>query len=403
MRTIFRLLAAASAAISLAGGDSFFEPGSAFTVEVSLENSPYLRLPMYRNAITSLEVVGDMAIGGTSANAGLTPYVFAVSLSRRNLEMVFPLDKCVAAQRAIRSGFARGAGGVLYAGTLPGKEGASGHLISVVVGSQGLEVNDLGEPVPGQGIFALTAAPGGSVLYGLSYPSGRFFTTDIKTRRTELYDDVAPSREAMRTLYDYGLGPDDYLSRRLAVDRSGKVYGSRPLNKIFRFDPVQKKIELLPDELPAVWGRRDIGRVDAWALAPDGTLYGGGSGDGHVFRIDPGTGRVINLGKPTMMPRITGLAFGRDGSLFGISGAAPGYAHLFLYEPQRGFVDLGNPRFTMRAPGIEQGIAWRGFQIGTVAASEDGRYIVLGEDEALSQLMVFPADAVKCPAARRAH
>jgi hypothetical protein len=43
----------------------------------------------------------------------------------------------------------------------------------------------------------------------------------------------------------------------------------------------------------------------------------------------------------------------------------------------------------MTEPGIEQGIAWRGYRIGTVAASEDGRYIVLGETEALSQLMVF--------------
>jgi hypothetical protein len=53
-------------------------------------------------------------------------------------------------------------------------------------------------------------------------------------------------------------------------------------------------------------------------------------------------------------------------------------------------VDLGNPRFTMTEPGLEQGIAWRGFQIGSIAASEDGRTIVLGEEETLSQLMVFP-------------
>ena len=44
----------------------------------------------------------------------------------------------------------------------------------------------------------------------------------------------------------------------------------------------------------------------------------------------------------------------------------------------------------MKEPGIEQGIAWRGFQIGTLAVSEDGRYVVMGEEEALSQLMVFP-------------
>jgi hypothetical protein len=395
MRTAFRFFVAVLGTVLLARGDTFFQPESAFAVEVSLENSPYLRLPMYRNAITSLEVVGDMVIGGTSANAGLVPYVFVASLSKRRLEMVFPLEKCIGGQRAIRSGFARGAGGLLYAGTLPDKAGASGHVIRVLVRNQGLEVSDLGTPIPGEGILALAADPSGRVIYGLSHPAGRFFVMDVTTKHTEVYDDAAPNREAIRTLYDYGLGPEEYLCRRLAVDRSGRVYGSRPVNKIFRFDPARKKFEVLPDELPAVWGRRDIGRVDAWAVAPDGALYGGCAGDGQLFRIDPASGRVMNLGKPTMMPRVTGLAFGRDGSLFGISGAAPGYAHLFVYEPKTGFVDLGNPRFTMRAPGIEQGIAWRAFQIATVAASEDGQYIVLGEDEALSQLMVFPIDSIR--------
>ena len=102
---------------------------------------------------------------------------------------------------------------------------------------------------------------------------------------------------------------------------------------------------------------------------------------------------MVNLGKPAMMPRLKGLAFGRNGVLYGVSGGSPGYSHLFTYSASgQGFVDLGNPRFNMSEPGIEQGIAWRGFQIGTMAASEDGRYIVIGEEEALSQLMVFPVE-----------
>jgi hypothetical protein len=91
-----------------------------------------------------------------------------------------------------------------------------------------------------------------------------------------------------------------------------------------------------------------------------------------------------------MMPGMPGLEFGRDGKLYGVTCAPPGYTHLFVYDPLAGgYSDLGNPRFTMAAPGIEQGIAWRGFRISSVQASEDGRYIVMGEDESLSQLMVF--------------
>lgn len=90
-----------------------------------------------------------------------------------------------------------------------------------------------------------------------------------------------------------------------------------------------------------------------------------------------------------MIPRIRGLAFGNDGKLYGVGGGNSGYAHLFSYSEKEGFSDHGNPQFTMKAPGIEQGIDWRGFQISTVAASEDGKYIVMGEDEALSQLLIF--------------
>ena len=41
-------------------------------------------------------------------------------------------------------------------------------------------------------------------------------------------------------------------------------------------------------------------------------------------------------------------------------------------------MDLGNPEFKMVAPGIEQGILWRGFQLSTLATSADGKYVVMG-------------------------
>jgi hypothetical protein len=149
-------------------------------------------------------------------------------------------------------------------------------------------------------------------------------------------------------------------------------------------------VEFLESEVPDVAGRRALGRVDSWTLAPDGSIYGGAAADGQLFRLDPGTGKIANLGKPAMMPRMKGIAFGRDGRLYGVTGASPGYAHAFTYDPKSGFTDFGNPEAFMKAEGIEQGIFWRAFQIGTVAASEDGRYIVMGEEESLSQLMIFP-------------
>jgi len=370
---------------------TFFTPPGRFTVEVSLENSPYVRLPIYRNAITSLEVVGDYVLGGTSAIPGRSPFLFAVSLSKRRLERVLDMSPVLPGQRCIQSGFGRGPEGFLYGGTIPDKPGDSGHLFKFKVNGNEIEAFDLGTPVAGQGIFALSVDSSRGRIYGISHPSGNFFLQDLRNHTTKIFDETSPSKEILTFLHQYALKPADYLSRRLAIDQKGRVYGSQPVNKIFRFDPDAQRIDLLEDELPKVWGRRPLGRVDAWTMAPDGILYGGNAGDGQLFKLDPETGRVTNLGKPVMMPRITGLTFGADGKLYGVSGASPGYAHLFSYDPGgRGFVDLGNPRFTMTEAGLEQGIAWRGFQIGSVAASEDGRVIVLGEEESLSQLMVFP-------------
>jgi hypothetical protein len=89
------------------------------------------------------------------------------------------------------------------------------------------------------------------------------------------------------------------------------------------------------------------------------------------------------------MNRLRGLTFGKDGRIYGIAGGHPGYSHLFSYNEQEGFIDFGNPEFTMTAPGIDQGILWRGFQLGTITSSQDGKYIVMGEDESLSQLLIF--------------
>lgn len=380
-------LAAISARAERTGG--FFAPPGSFTVEISLDNSPYLRLPLDRNAMTSLEVVGDHAIGGTSARPGLDPFLFAVSLSQRKLVSVLDLGAVVPGQRSIQSGFGRDEEGALLAGTMPQKEGEAGHLIRVTMSETGLRATDLGTPVPGEGVFALAADTRRGTIYGISHPSGKFFSFGLADHRARVYESTSPDDAARAMYFQFALEPADYLSRRLAVDGEGRVYGSQPVNRIFRFDPRTRELERIPDELPTVWDRRVLGRVDSWALGRDGAIYGGNAGDGQLFRLDPVRGKIVNLGKPVMMPRLKGLAFGRDGRLYGVAGGAPGYSHLFHYDPEDGFLDLGNPRFEMVGEGLPPGILWRGFQISTLAASEDGRFIVMGDEEVLSQLMVF--------------
>ncbi len=379
----------------------FFSPQEAFAIEVSLDNTSLKRLPVYRNAISSLIVSGDYIIGGTSADEGLAPFVFTASLSKKEMQDMVDMDKIIPGQRSIRTGFSKGENNIFYAGTLPGtadkKENAGGHIIAVTVDAGGTPVvKDLGIPVAGEGVFSLIIDTKKNMLYGITWPTGIFFSYSIATKKVITYRDIVPTAKELQLFSEFVLGPDDYLCKALAIAKNGLVLGSAPVNRMFAFNPAAEKFEFFKKELPEVWGRRSLGQIESWAIATNGKLFAGNAGDGQLLEVDPVNRSIKNIGKPIMMPRLRGLAFDYNGKLFGIAGALPGYAHLFSYDPAKeGFKDYGNPQFKMVAPGIEQGIDWRGFQLGTIATSEDGKYIILGEDEALSQLMVFPADAAK--------
>ena len=372
-----------------------FEPMKGFAIEVSLENTDLKRLPIYQNSITSLIVKGDFIIGGTSAAEGLSPYVFVASLSERNIIGIQELNKIVGRQESIESGFCQGKNHMLYAGTMtsngPVKNSAGGgHLIQVHVDEKGtIDIKDLGIPIQGEGIYSLISDSSGTILYGISFPSGLFFSHNINSGQTKIFKDIVPSPKDMAALKLYILNPRDYLCKALIQDNEGMVYGSLPVNKLFCFNPKDESFHILEDILPTVWGLRMLGRVDSWAKSVDGKLYGGNAGNGQLFELNPVTKKAKNLGNPVMVSRLRGLTFGRDGKLYGVAGAPPGYTHFFSYDGENGFHDFGNPQFDMVAPGIEQGIGWRGFNIGTLVSSEDGKYVVMGEDEALSQLLIF--------------
>ncbi len=375
---------------------TYYKPMEGFGIEISLSNTSLLRMPMYRNSIASLTVAGDYIVGGTMAEEKLTPYIFVASLSKRELVALKDINEVIPGQRSIQSGFFKTKNNTLFAGTIANKQSAtakgSGHLLQVNVSADAsVAVVDLGVPVANEGVYSLTGNDSTKMLYGITYPSGIFFSYNISSKAFKVYKSAAPTKNDLNTLNgEFHEKPEAYLSSALAVDNKGIVYGSQPINKLFYFNPAVDTMAIISD-LPEVWGRRTLGKTEAWAKSPQGLLYSGNAGDGQLFELNPATKKVKNLGKPIMMNRLRGLCFGADGKLYGLAGALPGYVHLFSYDANgEGFTDMGNPQFILKAPGIEQGIEWRGFQLSTIAASEDGKYIVMGEGEALSQLLIFP-------------
>lgn len=371
---------------------TFFNPQGAFAIEVSLPNTDLTRLPLDRNSISSLTTLGQHIIGGTSAVEGKAPFLFTASITDRKMVNVYDIESYVTQQQSISSGFCTGFNQTLYVGTLPSNGSSqSGHLLSLTLGEDGdLSIQDLSTPISGEGILALTIDSEKRVLYGISYPSGYFFTFDLQKSESSVYDELLATEDQSSTFKDFSLTPSEYLCKALIADEQGLIYGSAPINRIFCFNPEEKSFSYLEDPIPAVWGRETMGAVESWTRGKGGILYGGIAGDGHLIELNPNTKKIKNLGKPIMMNRLRGLTYAADEKIYGIAGSAPGYSHLFSYDFIEGFRDLGNPEFKMIAPGIEQGINWRGFQLGTITSFDDGQFIIIGEDESLSQLLVFP-------------
>lgn len=159
---------------------TYFKPEEGFGIEISLSNTELKRMPMYRNSIASLAVIGDHIIGGTAAVEKLAPYLFVASLSKRELIELKDVNDVLKGQRSIQTGFFKSKNNNLYAGTIANKVGddkqGSGHLLQVNIATNGtISVVDLGVPMTGEGVFALTGDNNKNMLYGITYPSGIFF------------------------------------------------------------------------------------------------------------------------------------------------------------------------------------------------------------------------------------
>ncbi|MCF6409980.1 Ig-like domain-containing protein [Pseudalkalibacillus salsuginis] len=79
----------------------------------------------------------------------------------------------------------------------------------------------------------------------------------------------------------------------------------------------------------------------AWAItvASDGTVYAGSTPNGSLYKYVPGSGEVVNLGKPVPgQTVIWDLTPGKDGKVYG---GTYYDGHTFEYDPQEGFTDFG--------------------------------------------------------------
>jgi len=264
---------------------------------------------------------------------------------------------------------------------------AGGHLLryshrndentTIRIG-QPLEVTDLGVAIAGEGIYSLAVDRANGVIYGVSYPNGHFFSYSIHERRSAQHGVVAS-----RPIPGEKFENEKALGRAIVVDDDGVVFTSGEEGRFFRFSPKTAKLEQLEILIPGVPGREVYNRVDAWAKAANGTLFGGSS-DGYLFRLDPKSLQVEDLGKPLNQYRIRGLAFGSKEKPYGVGGEDDEMARLFSYDPTRGsyrvlgMIDVNHRPY----------YAWQAYVIDCVVSGLD-ETIYMGQAERKSKLHVY--------------
>jgi hypothetical protein len=336
-----------------------------------------------------VDIIPDGESGITSLTVAPNGYLYgATSGSRSHLFLLIPRHGYVQplgvipGAASVTNAVAVSAAGDVYIGTAP-----AGNLLKytphnefnqpIQIGKP-LPVTDLGRPVAGESIFALTIDRAANVLYGLTSPNAHFFEYAIATGKfTDLGVVAAEVPEGEK------FEKDKMMSRMLVVDAKGEVFASGENGALFRFSPQTQKLEELKIQAPAVPGRERWTRVDAFLWDPAGSIYGGTS-DGYLFRLDPENLTVTNLGKPLDQYRVVGLVRGPGGKLYGVGGTRNELAHLFSYDPATGayavlgYVDVNRrPYYT-----------WQAYVVGAMAADDYGT-VYIGEDERISKLYLF--------------
>lgn len=250
--------------------------------------------------------------------------------------------------------------------------------------NQEANVEDLGIPVPGEGIYCMAASGDGKGLYGITYPGGKFFVFDLATARATVvgrtWEEVifAGPRKGLRS-----------LPCALIVGDEGNCYFSRDGGWIGRYSPESGKLETLKARLPGEFYTLHAGFgiyhpvVECWTKGARGVLYGG-TNDGFLFKFIPSQERAENLGKVRITRRVRALATAADGRIYGVAGERHIGCTLFSYDPRNSAFDHHGPLEVDRSPYY----AWNPYNFGAMTTGLDGT-IYIGEEERKGHLFLF--------------
>ncbi len=178
---------------------------------------------------------------------------------------------------------------------------------------------DLGVRIANEGTFCMAVDAERGRVYGVTYPSNRFWTYDVESGRGTDKGHIGP-----------------HQSHSIAVDAQGNVWGSYGYGRLFKYDLAQDRVSKTHITLPG-----ENQNVDSIVLAPNGLLYIG-TGDwarvgyeegGYLVAFDPAEERTRYLGKPAVEGRIPAMALADHGkTIFGCTGSTE--ASVFAFDTE---------------------------------------------------------------------
>ena len=181
-----------------------------------------------------------------------------------------------------------------------------GHILSYDLGNETFE--DLSMIPDGEGVVSMCMDTQRGNMFGITWPTGQFFTYQVKDKKLTLLGKISGNGEA-------GTPGDDFrsLCRSLVVDEdTGYCYWTTIEGDIFYVDPMELKIHRLSNahlrldyfgkyepSLPGTMGYH--WRQIFW-YAPEQVAYGVHGNSGYLFKFDPKAQTVEIVDRITSLP-----------------------------------------------------------------------------------------------------
>jgi len=242
-------------------------------------------------------------------------------------------------------------------------------------------VKDLGIPVKGNSVYAMTLDAEGKKIYGISYPDAQFFEFDIRSGKSKVLG-------AWMDKLAYP-GPERSwraVPRGLACGADGRIWSSADGGLMQCWNPATSSFESSMMRVPGEYW--EVQNYDAFPVIEQiipcrDSSFMCSSSDGFIFKVIPAHEKLIVYGKPRVERRVRAMTCGLDNRYYMICGEKDSICRLFSFTETEGFRDFG-------VLGVDHSpyYAKIAYQFDSMCTGADGS-IFIGESDRRAKLFIF--------------